>query len=202
MTPLDLLNIFPMFPPIINLAMSLNFYLIISAISYLIIKKVRMIGAIRTLVFWRDGTQSIKNYKVVEGKLQIRKKGLLTKRDRGWTPQVRSENIIPPKRTLGNIIKPIGFKQKDIIIAVEDAPQCVTMKGFATLDIQTIDKIITSTLVKSWTKEEIRAFIKKALAQASVSRKIFSDQQFYMFFAILVGNLMLLIMIANRIGVF
>lgn len=202
MFEIDPLRLFPFLPDIVNLAMSINFYVIIMMISYLIVKKVRMIGAIRTLVLWKDGTHSIKNYKIKEGRLQIRKRGILTRRDKGWMPTVESANIIPAKRTLGTIIKPIGFKQKDILIAVEDAPECVTIKGAKTLDIESINKAITSILIKSWSRDEIREFIKKALAQATVQRKIFSDQQFYMFFAVLLANLLVSIMIANRIGVF
>lgn len=154
----------------------------------------------RALIFWKDGTHSFKSYPIDDGKLMIRKAGIGEDRAKGWTPKVKSENVIPARRSFKNSYNPFGFKQRDLFIAVEDSPHLVTMKGAIDFEAQT--DLVPSLLLKTWTKKEIAQFIKKALAQGVVARKVFSDSQFYMFLMVLIFNTLLLIMIVRALGIF
>ncbi len=196
------LGLFPQFNPITNIGLTLNFYVIIFVITYVIIKRIRNIGAIRTLVFWKDGNQNINDYKIKDGELQIRPTSILVKKEKKWTPKVNPEHIIPPRKSLSGYFKFIGFKQKDLLIAVEDADECITMRGVHSVTLEEIPEKMRSVLLKYMTKEEMRKFISKALAQAQVDRKVFSDKMTYIFIAIIFANLLITIMIANYIGLF
>jgi len=203
---LDLLTIFDNYPPLMNIIFSMNFYMMILLILFLIYKRIKMMGAVRTLVLFNDGTHSINNYLIKEGKLQIRPKGLLFGKDNIWTPKINSENIISHKRSFKKTItnlNPVGkMPQRDLAIAVEGSPECVNLK---TIDVDTLAKdenIVASKLLKIWSVQEIVDLIKKTLAQAMATRKLFNDQQFYIFCGLQVATVFLLFMIANRMGIF
>ncbi len=196
------LGLFPQFNPITNLGLTLNFYVIIFMIVYFIIKKIRSIGSIRTLVFWKDGNHNIKDYKIKDGKLQIRPAPLIGGKEKVWTPDVKPEHIIPPKKSLTGYFKFIGFKQKDLLIAVDDADECITLRGVHSVSLEEIPEKMRSVLLKYMTKEEMKKYISKSVAQATVDRKLFSDRMTYLFIAIIFGNLLLTLMIANYIGLF
>ena len=202
----EILMIFDSYPPLMNLIFSLNFYLMCILLGVLIVKKIKMIGAIRTLVLFNDGTHSINNYLIKDGMLQIRPKGKLFGKDNVWTPKVSSEHIISKRRSFKKMVSnlnPINkMPQRDLIIAVEGSPECVNIK---TVDVDTIardENIIPSKLLKIWSVKELQDVIKKSLAQAMASRKIFNDQQFYIFLAVQMMTVFLLFMIAQRMGIF
>ncbi len=199
---MNILGLFPQFNPILNLGLTLNLYIIILMIAFIIIRRIRDIGAIRTLVFWKDGNHTIKNYKIKDGKLQIRPKGLLKGREKEWLPDVKPEHIVPPKKTLTGYIRPFGFKQKDLLIAVEDADECITLRGIHSVTLQDVPEKMRSILLKYMTREEVKKFISKAVAQAIVDRKVFSDKLQIIFIGIVFANLLMTFMIANYIGLF
>ena len=192
-------------PPPFDWMIEYYLYLLIAIISLVIIRKVTKMGFIRALIVWNDGTQTINDYRVKEGKLMV-KNPLIKREENKWTPKVQPSNILPAKKTIGNKLKFWGFKQKDIILAVEGSPECIIVKGFETIGIkkkgEAISKGLSSVLLQTWTLKEIADFIKKALAKGTVQRRLFNDAQFYMFVGLLFFNLLLLVMIANRVGVF
>lgn len=193
MNPMDLLNLFPKYPPIVNIALSLNVYIMVLALAYFIIKKIRMIGSLRTLTIFKDMTHRIQNYRIKEDKLQIKK---------NWKPKVYPQSIIPAKKSFRDYLKVIGFKQRDLVIAIEDLPETLTLRGVLSGDIlKDIPKGIRSTILKQWTKDEVQKWMRKVLAQSIAERKMFKDTQFYMFLIVLLVNMVLLFMIANRMGV-
>ena len=202
----DLLTIFDSYPPLMNIIFSMNFYMMILLILFMLYKRIKMMGAVRTLVLFNDGSQDINNYLIKEGKLQIRPKGLLFGKDNIWTPKVSSEHIISHRRSFRKAItnlNPIGrMPQRDLIIAVEGSPECVNIK---TVDVDALardENIIPSKLLKIWSVEEIKDLIKKSLAQAMAQRKLFNDQQFYIFCALQVMIVFLLFMVAQRMGIY
>ncbi len=203
---LDMLTIFDSYPPLMNIIFSLNFYMMILLRAFMLYKRIKMMGAIRTLVLFNDGTQSIENYLIKDGKLQIRTKGNLFGKDNIWTPKVSSEHILSSKRTFRKAItnlNPVGrTPQRDLVIAVEGSPECVNIK---TVDVDALardENIIPSKLLKIWSVEEIRSLIKKSLAQAMAQRKLFNDSQFYIFLGVQLMVVFLLFMIAQRMGIF
>ena len=192
------LYLYPINPPYLSMLLSFHTYCMIILIIILMIKKIKSMGDHRTFVIWKGGTQSIKSYPIKDGELQIKPSGLF-KRSEQWTPRVEPDNILPSKKSFRQWIMPFGFKQKDIVIAVEDAPTCIRLKGAL---LEEIPEQLKSVLLKTWTKEGIRRYLNKALALASVERKIFSDKQFYMFFAVMLAILYLSFQIAAKVGVF
>lgn len=177
---------------------TLCIYMIILGMVYMIYKRVKAMNNRRTLVFWKDGTHTIRSYKVKDGNLQIVPAGLIGGDAKAWTPRVISDNVIPAKQSFRNAYFPFGFKQRDLFVAVEDSPDLVSLRGLSS-DLAD-GKIDESLLLKTWTKPEIAIFIKKALAKSIVQRKVFSDSQFYMFFMILILNLLCNIMIIRGMG--
>ena len=195
------LNFFPFLPPMFNFLYSLMAIFCAIAMVFYGMKWIRLLGAIRTIILFKDGSHKITRFKVIDGELMIRPKKKLSKRKK-WTPRVNPDCIIPPKKTLKGRIKFWGYKQRDIVIAVEDSPVCVSIKGIDAIAIgDTGEELIRSKLLRTWTLEEIQIFLKKAMAQGAVQRKLFSDSQFYMFMLIMVATLFLTFMIAQRIGV-
>ena len=195
------LNFFPFLPPMFNFLYSLMAIFCTIAMVFYGMKWIRMLGAIRTLILYKDGSQKITRFKVKDGELQIRPKKRLSNRKK-WTPRVNPDCIIPPKSSLKGRIKFWGYKQRDIVIAVEDSPVCVSIKGIDAVAVgDTGEELIRSKLLSAWTLEEVQIFLKKAMAQGAVSRKLFSDQQFYMFMMVMVATLLLTFMIAQRMGV-
>jgi hypothetical protein len=198
--PRRIFDLLTQFPPLLSYLWTFSIYAMIFFMVYMIFKRVRAMNNRRTLVFWKDGTHSLQSYRVEDGKLMIRKAGALGDNSKEWTPRVISDNVIPAKQSFRNKVFPLGFKQRDLFIAVEDSPELVSLRGLSQ-DIQD-GAIDESLLLKTWTKPEIAQFIKKALAKGIVQRKVFSDQQFYMFFMILILNLMCNVMIIRALGIF
>ncbi len=192
-------DLLPMYPPMISQIWSACLYVIIIGIIYAIYKRIKSMNNRRALIFWKDGTQSIKSYPIEDGKLSIRKSGIVGDKKKDWTPTVKSENVIPARRSFKTTYNPFGFKQRDLFIAVEDSPELITMKG--AIDFEAKSDLIPSLLLKTWTKKEIAQFIKKALAQGIVQRKVFSDSQFYMFLMVMIFNSLLLVMIVRGMGI-
>jgi len=201
MNMIEYLNFFPFLPPMFNFLYSLMSIFMLIAMMFYGMKWINLLGAIRTIIFYKDGSHKITRFKVKDGELQIRPKKKLSKRKK-WTPRVNPDCIIPPKLSLKGRIKFWGYKQKDIVIAVEDSPVCVSIKGIDAIAIgDTGEELVRSMLLRTWTLEEIQIFLKKAMAQGAVSRKLFSDSQFYMFMMVMVATLFLTFMIAQRMGV-
>lgn len=198
--PFNPLNLLGLSNPLIGLLFSFNAYLFLIVFALWIRKKIKLIGAIRTLVFWNDGTQDITNYKIKDAQLQIRPSTLIGGDKKAWTPRVISQNIIPPKLNFLRKYNPFGFKQRDLLIAVEGSPECVSIKG--ALKRKDLVDELQSKLLKTWTPLEVTSMIRKAIAKATVSRKVFNDSQFYFFMLIIMLNLMMSIMIARRMGLF
>jgi hypothetical protein len=194
------LDLLPSQPALFSKMWSISFWMMILALFYFGYKKIRSINDRRTLVFWKDGTHSIKNYRIKDGKLQIRSAGIGESKIKAWAPQVKSENVIPAKRSFRSMLRPVGFKQKDMFIAVEDSPSLVSLTGLLEKKGKKI-VINESLLLKTWSKEEIADYIKKALAQGTVQRKVFSDTQFYMFFFVLILNLFMTVLIIRAMGI-
>lgn len=190
-------NIFPKLG-IIGIGLTLNIFLITIVIVWVIIKKIIMIGSKRFLIIWKDGTQVIQRIKIKNDRAQIRPRSIIKRASEEWCPRVSPENVLPPKKSLSSYIRLWGFKQDDLIIAVEDSPECLTVKGIKTIE-QLPDKI-ASVLLKSWSKKEISDYLKKAVALATLKRKIFDDTQFYVFLVIMFINMMLNFLIAKTIG--
>lgn len=193
-------NMFPQFDPIFGFGLTINFFVMIFAILYLIIRRIRTMGYVRTFVIWKDGTQNIKRFEVKDDKLQIKPKKMFRRTKDQWTPTVRPKNIIPARKGFRDIIRPFGFKQQDILIAVEDSPECVTIRGASIEGVAGVDDKLASVLMKTWTKAEINTFIHKALTQATVSRKLFNDIQFYVFLFVMVLNLIFTLRMSMRMG--
>lgn len=197
------LYLYPQYPPLINLIVTINTFIMIGLVLIIIYKKIKMMGAVRTTVFWNDGTHEIKNYLVKDGELQIRPKGKVFGRNRQWTPKIRSEHIIPCKKNFKNKFNiPFAFTQKDMVLAIEGSPECVPIKGLDFEEIEESTKIMQSKLIKVWSVDEIKQFISKTLAKGMASRKVFNDTQFYIFMGLQVGVLVLLFMMAQRMGIF
>jgi hypothetical protein len=171
----------------------------ILGLFYLIYKRIKALNDRRTLVFYKDGTHAIKNFKVKDGKLQIRPSALIGGDTKAWTPNVTSDNVIPAKKSFIAMVNPFGFKQKDLFLAVEDSQELVSLRGLKSAKVK--EGIDSSLLLKQWTKPEVAQFIKKALAKGTVQRKIFSDSQFYMFFGVLVLNSVMLILVVRAMGI-
>lgn len=196
------LNLLPQYPPLLSFAWSISFWMSILGLVFIFYRRITSLNNRRTLVLWKDGTHTIKDYKIKDGKLQIRKTSRLRKDEsKEWTPTVKSENVIPAKRTFRGMIKPVGFKQKDLFIAVEDSPELVSIKGAVEFKEGQDPEFKSSILLKTWSKEEIAQYIKKALAKGIVQRKVFSDSQFYMFLFIQMACLFLLIFMIRAMGI-
>jgi hypothetical protein len=201
MNIMQFLNFFPFLPPLFNTLYSIMSIFCGIMLVYYVMKWIKKIGAIRTLLLFKDGSHKITRFKVKDGELQIRPKKRTSKR-KPWTPRVDPDCIIPPKKNLKSMIKFWGFKQRDMVIAVEDSPKCISIKGIDAVAIgDTGEGLIRSVLLETWTLEEIQRFLKKALAEGAVSRKLFSDTQFYMFMGILLFIFFLQFMIAQRMGI-
>ena len=188
------------YPPLISYLWTACVYLMIIGLVYMIFRRIRSLNYRRTLVLWKDGTNSIDDYKIKEGHLQIRKAGLGGDSSKDWTPKVNSDNVIPAKRSFRNMIKPIGFKQRDLFIAVEDSPSLVSIQDAIKEGLPRGFK--PSILLKTWSTDEVAQFIKKGIAKAVVQRKVFSDTQFYMFFGIMLLVVFLQILIIRGMGMF
>lgn len=195
--------LYPQYPPLINLIVTINTFVMIGLVLIIIYKKIKMMGAIRTLVFWNDGTHEIKNYLVKDGELQIKPKGKVFGRNKQWTPKVSSEHVIPSRKNLSNKFNiPFTFTQKDMIIAIEGSPECVPMKGLDFEELEQTTKTVQSKLIKVWSVDELKQFVTKTLAKGMANRKVFNDTQFYIFMGLQVGVLVLLFMMAQRMGIF
>lgn len=195
-----LLNIFGLKNTLLGAILSLYIWFFVIVIALFIIKKIRNIGAKQSLIFWSNFTWSFEKYLIKDGELQVRPKNILRKGEKSWTPKVEPENIIPSKQSLVRKINPFR-KKGDLIIAVEGANKCITIKG-SNVKMPEVSQKLVSELFKTWTKPEVTQFIRKAIAKAQVNRKVFNDQQFYIFLMVIVLNLMLTIMIARRVGLF
>ncbi|MBA7490920.1 hypothetical protein ES702_01463 [subsurface metagenome] len=184
------------FPPPLDIILSLNMYMMFVLMIYIVIDKIRKMNAIRTLVIYKDYTHEIKDFIPKNDKLKIKD---------GWEPRFDSQSIIPVKRRAVNSFKFIGFKQKNLVIAIEDLSEVVSLRGIegeSVADkVKDIPKNIQSKILNQWTREEFKIWLKKTLAKAQTDRKLFGDQQFYIFVGLLFINMMILIMIAQRMGV-
>jgi len=194
---LDAINILKGYlPPPLDIIFSLNIFVMIMALGYAIYDKIRKLNAIRTLIIYKDFTNEIKDIIPSESKLKIKK---------GWEPRYDIQAIIPAKKTMKDKLKFWGFKQKNIVIAIEDLSQVISLRNIQGKNIR--EKVknmpddIKSQLLNQWTKDEVQIWLKKVLSKAQADRKLFSDQQFYIFVALLFGNLILLIMVAQRMGI-
>lgn len=195
-------NLLPQYPPLLSFMWSASLWLSLLGVFFIIYRRITSLNNRRTLVFWKDGTHTIRDYKIKDGKLQIKKTSRLRQDEsKEWTPTVKSENVIPAKRTFRGLIKPVGFKQKDLFIAVEDSPELVTIRGAIEYQEGEKPEFKPSKLLKTWTKREIAQYIKKALAKGIVQRKVFSDSQFYMFLFIQLACLFLLIFMIRSMGI-
>jgi len=177
-------NMLPQYPPLISFAWSISLWMSLLGLIFIIYRRITSLNNRRTLVFWKDGTQSIKDYKIKDGKLLIKKTGGIKKDEsKEWAPTVKSENVFPAKRSFRGMIKPVGFKQRDLFIAVEDSPELISKQEAIEIKENEELKFKPSELIKTWSKREIAQYIKKALAKGIVQRKVFSDSQFYMFYS-------------------
>lgn len=195
---LDSLNLFRgFFPPPLDILLSINALLMVVVTGYAIMDKLKKLNSIRTLIIYKDFTQEIKNIVPKDGKLKIKD---------GWEPKFDIQAIIPAKKKVMGYIKLIGFKQKNIVIAIEDLPDVISLRGIEGKTIadkvKKLPKNIQSTILAQWTKEEFTKWLKKVMAKSQADRKLFTDQQFYIFVGLLFGNMILLIMMAQRMGIF
>ena len=195
---IELLNIFRgIFPPPLDIILSLNAYMMIVLTGYTIWDKIKKLNAIRTLIIYKDFTQEIKNIVPKDEKLPIKD---------SWKPAFNIQSIIPAKRKALGYFKLIGFKQKNLVIAIEDLPDVISLRGIEGDNIadkvKSLPKHIQSEILNLWTKEEFTKWLKKVMAKSQADRKLFSDQQFYIFAGLLFANMMLLIMMAQRMGLF
>ena len=194
----DAMNLFKgFFPPPLDLILSLNAYMMVLLTGYAIWDKIKKLNSIRTLIIYKDFTNEIKNIVPKNGKLPIKD---------NWNPTFNIQAIIPAKKKAIGYIKPIGFKQKNLVIAIEDLPDVISLRGIEGDNIadkvKSLPKHIQSEILNLWTKEEFVKWLKKVMAKSQADRKLFTDQQFYIFAGLLLANMILLIMMAQRMGLF
>lgn len=195
---LEGLNLFRgFFPPPLDFILSLNAYLMVLVTGYAVWDRIKKLNSIRTLIIYKDFTQEIKNLVPKDGKLPIKD---------NWEPTFNIQAIIPAKKKAIGYIKMWGFRQKNIVIAIEDLPDVISLRGIEGDNIadkvKELPREIQSLILNQWTKEEFTKWLKKVMAKSQADRKLFTDQQFYIFAGLLLANMILLIMMAQRMGVF